>query len=115
MLEKHKYIIENKLLNNNEVSNAYSMVGSNNNYSFEVLSNELKIKYNNNTVLSNTDDGIISVWKIKEGYDNTALIINKVDSLDVVAIIQIVDCSNNLVNVSIKQTPTNMYISYADE
>ena len=25
MLEKHKYIIENKLLNNNEVSNAYSM------------------------------------------------------------------------------------------
>lgn len=115
MLEKHKKMIEKYILNNNEVNNVYSLVGGNNNYSFEVFNNELKINIDDNTILSNNDDGIISVWNIKEGYNNTALIINRVDSLDVVAIIQIVDCSNNLVNVAIKQTPTNMYISYADE
>lgn len=108
-------MIEKYILNNNEVNNVYSLVGGNNNYSFEVFNNELKINIDDNTILSNNDDGIISVWNIKEGYNNTALIINRVDSLDVVAIIQIVDCSNNLVNVAIKQTPTNMYISYADE
>ena len=115
MLEKHKKLIEGFILNRtNEVNNVYSMIGSNN-YSFEILNNELVINIDDNTVLSNTDNGVISIWNIKDGHNETSLIINKIDNLDVVAMIAIVDCNNNLANVTIKQTPTNMYISYIDE
>ena len=41
-----------------------------------------------------------------------SIIINKINTLDVVAMIAIVDC--NKASLTIKQTPTNMYISYND-
>lgn len=114
MLEKHKNLIENYFLNNREVSDAYIMVGSNNDYSFEVFGNELKIKVDGNTSITNVDNGSINIWNIKEGDSKASILINKVDSLDVVAMIAIID-SNNNAYVTIKQTPTNMYISYGDK
>lgn len=114
MLEKHKNLIENYFLNNREVSDAYTMVGSNNDYSFEVFSNEMKIKVDDNTSIKNIDNGNINIWKITEGNLKTSIIINKVDNLDVVALIAVIDENNNAY-VTIKQTPTNTYISYQDE
>ena len=114
MLEKHKFLIENKIINN-EINNYNPLRGDDDYYSFEVFNNELKVIIDNDTILSNNDDGIISVWNIKKEYDNTSIMINKINSLDVVAMIAIIDCTNKLVNVTIKQTPTNMYVSYSDE
>lgn len=115
MLEKHKKIIEKNILNGTHVNDTYSMIGSENGYSFKVVGNELKIISNDNVVLENINDSNISVWKIENDIKKISIIINKVDSLDVVAMIAIVDCNNDLANVSIKQTPTNLYISYDEE
>ncbi len=115
MLEKHKKLIEKNILNGTQVNDTYSMIGSENGYSFKVVGNELKIISNDNVVLENINDSNISVWKIENDIKKISIIINKVDSLDVVAMIAIVDCNNDLANVSIKQTPTNLYISYDEE
>ncbi len=115
MLEKYKKIIEKNILNGTHVNDTYSMIGSGNGYSFKVVGNELKIISNDNVVLENINDSNISVWKIENDIKKISIIINKVDSLDVVAMIAIVDCNNDLANVSIKQTPTNLYISYDEE
>ena len=115
MLEKHKKLIEKNILNGTQVDDAYSMIGSGNDYSFKVVGNELKIISNDNVVLENINDSNISVWRIENDIKKISIIINKVDSLDVVAMIAIVDCNNDLANVSIKQTPTNLYISYDEE
>lgn len=115
MLEKHKKLIEKNILNGTHVNDTYSMIGSGNGYSFKVVGNELKIISNDNVVLENINDSNISVWKIENDIKKISIIINKVDSLDVVAMIAIVDCNNDLANVSIKQTPTNLYISYDEE
>ncbi len=115
MLEKYKKIIEKNILNGTQVNDTYSMIGSGNGYSFKVVGNELKIISNDNVVLENINDSNISVWKIENDIKKISIIINKVDSLDVVAMIAIVDCNNDLANVSIKQTPTNLYISYDEE
>lgn len=115
MLEKHKKLIEKNILNGTQVNDTYSMIGSGNGYSFKVVGNELKIISNDNVVLENINDSNISVWKIENDIKKISIIINKVDSLDVVAMIAIVDCNNDLANVSIKQTPTNLYISYDEE
>ena len=115
MLEKHKKLIEKNILNGTQVNDTYSMIGSGNGYSFKVVGNELKIISNDNVVLENINDSNISVWRIENDIKKISIIINKVDSLDVVAMIAIVDCNNDLANVSIKQTPTNLYISYDEE
>lgn len=114
MLEKHKKLIENYFFNKREVNDANTMEGSNNNYSFEVCGNELKIKVDDNTNIKNSDNGDINIWYIKEGNSQASIVINKVDSLDVVAMIAIIDPNNNAY-VTIKQTPTNLYISYSDQ
>ena len=115
MLEKHKKLIEKNILNGTQVDDAYSMIGSGNDYSFKVVGNELKIISNDNVVLENINDSNISIWNIEKDSKKISTIINKVDSLDVIAMIAIVDCNNDLVNVSIKLTPTNLYISYNED
>ena len=115
MLEKHKNLIEKNILNGTIIDDTYSMIGSGNGYSFKVVGNELKIFGNDNVALENVNDGSISIWKIENDSKRISIIINKVDSLDVVAMIAIVDCNNDLVNVSIKLTPTNLYISYDED
>lgn len=88
-------------------------IGGINKYSFAVFKNELNINMNENITLKNIDNNDINIWKIKEGNRESSIIINKVNSLDVVAMIAIIDC--NKAFLTIKQTPTNMYISYNDE
>lgn len=103
MLDKHKNIINN-----------YFLTKHDDNYYFEVCGNELKIIIDNNTCVKNIDENSVNVWKIHEGNRDATIIINKINSLDVVAMIAIIDLNNNAY-VTIKQTPTNMYISYNDD
>ena len=111
MLDKHKNIIENYMMGKRKVSDSYTMVGSNNNYSFEVFNNELKIKLDDCASIRNTDNGNTNYWIIKDNNTQVSIIINKIDSMDVVALISIINEKNNA-DVIIKQTPTNIYISY---
>ena len=114
MLDKHKNIIENYMMGKRKVSDSYTMVGSNNNYSFEVFNNELKIKLDDCASIRNTDNGNTNYWIIKDNNTQVSIIINKIDSMDVVALISIINEKNNA-DVIIKQTPTNIYISYQDK
>ena len=113
MLEKHKKIIEKYALEKKGENNSNVGIGGINKYSFAVFKNELNINMNENITLKNIDNNDINIWKIKEGNRESSIIINKVNSLDVVAMIAIIDC--NKAFLTIKQTPTNMYISYNDE
>lgn len=113
MLEKHKKLIENYALDKNEENNSNVDIDRNDSYySFDVFNNELKINLDEKIIIKNIDNNDINIWQINNKDMQISIIINKINTLDVVAMIAIVDC--NKASLTIKQTPTNMYISYND-
>lgn len=105
MLSKHKQIIENHVLNSGMANSGYS---------YEASEDTLIIFLDEKTFLQNSEIDNISTWNIKEGSKDSTITFNKINSLDVVALIAITDNETNTVYATIKQTPTNLYV-YCDD
>ena len=73
------------------------------------------ILYNNDLAISNSVDNNISNWVIVKKNNKVMININRINSIDVIALISINSSNNNSAVVQIKQTPINLYVSYNDE
>lgn len=104
MLSKQKKAIANNLFNSEEANCRYSCDDD-----------TLRIFLDEKTHLQNKEIDTVSIWKVKDGNKEASIIFNKINSLDVVALISIVDNKEGIAYATIKQTPTNMYVYYGEE
>ena len=109
MLEKHRNLIKKNIFEG-KINDLYVNNGCSKKYTFEVYDNLLKIR-KNDLVLKNTDNNDISVWNINEKGNEVSIIINRVNSVDVAYMIALIN-TNNKEHVTLKQTPTDLYVSY---
>ena len=106
MLPKHKKIIENHVLNGDM---------ANSRYLYEANEDTLNICLDKKTFIQNCEIDNISTWNVKEGSKDSKILINKMNNLDVVALIVIADNETNTVYATIKQTPTDLYVYCNDK